>query len=54
MDRLGDVVQGFKVFGEVTIDRTRVSSGVLSVIYQVRSTVVTPLAVKPIIFQLSG
>jgi hypothetical protein len=48
------VAQGLNAFGEVTVDRARVSSGVLSVLYQVTSTGTTPSAVKLIDFKLNG
>ncbi|KAG6835927.1 hypothetical protein H0H93_013262 [Arthromyces matolae] len=50
------VAQGLNAFGEVTVDRTRVStSGVLSVLYQVNSTgTTTPSAVRVVDFNLNG
>ncbi|PFH47438.1 hypothetical protein AMATHDRAFT_181999 [Amanita thiersii Skay4041] len=45
---------GFKAFGEVTVDRARISSGVLSVLYQVTSSGTTPSAVKLADFRLNG
>ncbi|KAF9525469.1 hypothetical protein CPB83DRAFT_543391 [Crepidotus variabilis] len=46
------VAQGLNAFGEVTVDRSRVSSGVLSVLYQIKSSGTTPSAVKLIDFKL--
>ncbi|TFK33033.1 hypothetical protein BDQ12DRAFT_707465 [Crucibulum laeve] len=46
--------QGLNAFGEVTVDRARVSSGVLSILYQLKSTGTTPSAVKVIDFNLNG
>ncbi|KNZ73157.1 hypothetical protein J132_00992 [Termitomyces sp. J132] len=49
------VAAGLNAFGEVTVDRARViSSGVLSVLYQVTSTGTTPSAVQLIDFGLNG
>lgn len=44
---------GLNAFGEVTVDRARVSSGVLSILYQVKSTGTTPSAVHLIDFNLN-
>ncbi|KAG6898418.1 hypothetical protein C0992_004129 [Termitomyces sp. T32_za158] len=48
------VAAGLNAFGEVTVDRARVTSGVLSVLYQVKSTGTTPSAVHLIDFNLNG
>jgi hypothetical protein len=48
------VAQGLNAFGEVTVDRARVPSGVLSVLYQLKSNGTTPSAVKLIDFKLNG
>lgn len=49
------VAQGLNAFGEVTVDRPRVtSSGVLSILYQLTSSGTTPSAVKVIDFNLNG
>ena len=49
------VAQGLNAFGEVTVDRARVtSSGVLSILYQLTSSGTTPSAVKVIDFNLNG
>jgi len=48
------VAQGLNAFGEVTVDRSRVASGVLSVLYQVKSSGTTPSAVRLIDFNLNG
>lgn len=48
------VAAGLNAFGEVTVDRARVDSGVLSVLYQVKSTGTTPSAVHLIDFNLNG
>ncbi|KAG6919258.1 hypothetical protein DXG01_008054 [Tephrocybe rancida] len=48
------VAAGLNAFGEVTIDRARVASGVLSVLYQVSSTGTTPSAVHVVDFNLNG
>ncbi|KAF9054828.1 hypothetical protein BJ165DRAFT_1337991 [Panaeolus papilionaceus] len=48
------VANGLNAFGEVTVDRARVSSGVLSVMYQVKSTGTTPSAVRLVDFKLNG
>ena len=47
------VASGLNAFGEVTVDRARVSGGVLSVLYQLKSSGTTPSAVKLIDFNLS-
>jgi len=44
---------GLNAFGEVTVDRARVASGVLSVLYQVKSTGTTPSAVRVVDFNLN-
>jgi hypothetical protein len=44
---------GLNAFGEVTVDRARVSSGVLSVLYQVKSSGTTPSAVRVADFNLN-
>jgi hypothetical protein len=46
--------QGLNVFGEITVDRMRVSSGVLSILYQVASSGTTPSAVHVADFKLNG
>ncbi|KAF7359237.1 hypothetical protein MSAN_01265900 [Mycena sanguinolenta] len=47
--------QGLNAFGEITLDRARVSSGLVSVLYQQNSTgPTTPSAVKLIDFTLNG
>ncbi|KXN87063.1 hypothetical protein AN958_09326 [Leucoagaricus sp. SymC.cos] len=48
------VAIGLNAFGEVTVDRARLSSGVLSILYQVTSTGTTPSAVHLIDFRLNG
>ncbi|KAF8957012.1 hypothetical protein BDZ97DRAFT_1906978 [Flammula alnicola] len=49
------VAEGLNAFGEVTVDRARVtSSGVLSILYQLTSSGTTPSAVKVIDFTLNG
>ncbi|KAF8158012.1 hypothetical protein B0H34DRAFT_749368 [Crassisporium funariophilum] len=49
------VATGLNAFGEVTVDRSRVPSGVLSILYQLKSTgTTTPSAVKLIDFKLNG
>jgi hypothetical protein len=49
------VAAGLNAFGEVTIDRPRVKSeGVLSVLYQVKSSGTTPSAVVVADFKLNG
>lgn len=48
------VAAGLNAFGEVTVDRARVASGVLSVLYQVKSTGTTPSAVRVVDFNLNG
>jgi len=49
------VATGLNAFGEVTVDRARVSSGLLSILYQLKSSgTTTPSAVKVIDFQLNG
>ncbi|KAF8869191.1 hypothetical protein CPB84DRAFT_1805190 [Gymnopilus junonius] len=45
---------GLQAFGEITLDRARLSSGVLSILYQLTSTGTTPSAVKVIDFKLNG
>ncbi|KAF9448709.1 hypothetical protein P691DRAFT_759671 [Macrolepiota fuliginosa MF-IS2] len=45
---------GLNAFGEVTVDRARISQGVLSILYQLSSTGTTPSAVHVIDFQLNG
>ncbi|KAF8182304.1 hypothetical protein BJ912DRAFT_978539 [Pholiota molesta] len=49
------VAQGLNAFGEVTVDRARVTNnGVLSILYQLTSSGTTPSAVKVIDFSLNG
>jgi len=49
------VAEGLNAFGEVTVDRARIPSGVLSILYQQNSTTTTtPSAVKLIDFTLNG
>ncbi|TFK76165.1 hypothetical protein BDN72DRAFT_369003 [Pluteus cervinus] len=45
---------GLNAFGEVTLDRSRMASGILSVFYQVKSSGSTPSAVRLIEFNVSG
>ncbi|KAJ7168321.1 hypothetical protein C8R43DRAFT_983989 [Mycena crocata] len=45
---------GLRAFGEVTLDRARIPSGVMSVLYQQTSSGTTPSAVKLIDFTLNG
>ncbi|KAJ6582823.1 hypothetical protein B0H10DRAFT_2097911 [Mycena sp. CBHHK59/15] len=45
---------GLDVFGEITLDRARIPSGVVSILYQQSSTGTTPSAVKLIDFKLNG
>ncbi|KAJ7491224.1 hypothetical protein FB451DRAFT_1222455 [Mycena latifolia] len=45
---------GLSAFGEVTLDRARIPSGVMSVLYQKTSTGTTPSAVQLIDFTLNG
>ena len=44
---------GLGAFGEVVVDRTRVRDGVLSILYQRRSTGSTPSPIRVVDFQLS-
>ena len=48
------VAAGLDVFGEITLDRARIPSGVLSILYQLNSTGSTPSAVRVIDFKLNG
>ncbi|RDB14879.1 hypothetical protein Hypma_016361 [Hypsizygus marmoreus] len=48
------VAAGLNAFGEVTVDRARVASGVLSVLYQVKSSGTTPSAVRVVDFNLNA
>ncbi|KDR82971.1 hypothetical protein GALMADRAFT_238680 [Galerina marginata CBS 339.88] len=48
------VATGLQAFGEVTVDRARIPSGVLSILYQLTSSGTTPSAVKVIDFHLNG
>ncbi|PPR06315.1 hypothetical protein CVT24_001027 [Panaeolus cyanescens] len=48
------VANGLNAFGEVTVDRARVSSGLLSIMYQVKSSGTTPSALRLIDFRLNG
>lgn len=48
------VAAGLQAFGEVTVDRARVPSGILSILYQLNSTGTTPSPVKVIDFSLNG
>ncbi|KAH9480726.1 Ulvan lyase, long isoform [Psilocybe cubensis] len=48
------VAAGLNAFGEVTVDRARASSGVLSILYQLSSSGTTPSPVKVIDFELNG
>lgn len=43
---------GLDAFGEVVVDRTRVAEGVLSVVYQRRSTGTTPSPIRVAGFRL--
>ncbi|KAF5360574.1 hypothetical protein D9756_005068 [Leucocoprinus leucothites] len=45
---------GLNVFGEITVDRARIPSGVLSVLYQVSSSGTAPSAVHVVDFRLNG
>jgi len=47
------VAAGLNAFGEVTLDRARVSQGVLSILYQLKSSGTTPSAVHLIEFNLN-
>lgn len=47
------VSAGLNAFGEVTVDRARIAQGVLSILYQVKSTGTTPSAVHLIDFNLN-
>ncbi|KAJ7771590.1 hypothetical protein B0H16DRAFT_189232 [Mycena metata] len=47
-------ITGLQVFEEITLDRARVSSGLVSVLYQQNSTGTTPSPVHLIDFSLSG
>lgn len=44
---------GLNAFGEVTVDRAHIASGVLSVLYQVKSTGTAPSAVRVVDFNLN-
>jgi len=46
--------QGAKAFGEVTLDRARIASGVLSVLYQETSSGTTPSPIHVLDFKLNG
>jgi hypothetical protein len=48
------VAAGLNAFGEVTFDRARIPSGVLSILYQVTSSGTAPSAVHLIDFRLNG
>ncbi|KAJ7597582.1 hypothetical protein C8J56DRAFT_1001448 [Mycena floridula] len=49
------VATGLNVFGEITLDRARISSGVVSILYQLKgSGTTTPSAVHVIDFTLNG
>jgi hypothetical protein len=48
------VADGLNAFGEVTVDRARVSSDVLSVLYQQKSSGTTPSPVQLIDFLLNA
>lgn len=48
------VSNGLNAFGEVTIDRARIPSEILSILYQEESLGVTPSAVRLIDFSLDG
>lgn len=48
------VATGLNAYGEVTVDRARISSGVLSIMYQKKSTGTTPSPVQVIDFNLNG
>ncbi|KAF8651841.1 hypothetical protein AX16_004641 [Volvariella volvacea WC 439] len=48
------VERGLNVFGEITVDRSRAGSGIVSVFYQERSSGTTPSAVRLVEFRLGG
>lgn len=48
------VADGLNAFGEVTVDRARLSTGVLSVLYQQKSSGTIPSPVQLIDFQLDA
>ena len=49
------VAQGLNAFGEVTVDRAGVTSrGVLSILYQRRSSGTTPSPIRVVDFRLGG
>lgn len=48
------VTDGLNAFGEVTVDRARVSTNVLSILYQQKSSGTTPSPVQLIDFQLNA
>lgn len=48
------VSNGLNAFGEVTIDRARIPSEILSILYQEESLGMTPSAVRLIDFSLDG
>jgi len=48
------VADGLNAFGEVTVDRARISTGVLSVLYQQKSSGISPSPVQLIDSQLDA
>jgi hypothetical protein len=48
------VAQGLNAFGEVIVDRAGVSNGVLSILYQVKSSGTTPSPVRLLDVRLNG
>ncbi|KAJ3547477.1 hypothetical protein NMY22_g1636 [Coprinellus aureogranulatus] len=48
------VAQGLNAFGEVTVDRAGVANGVLSILYQVKSSGTTPSSVRLLDVRLNG
>ena len=48
------VSEGLNAFGEVTVDRARIPSQVLSILYQEQSSGSTPSPVRLIDFSLNG
>lgn len=48
------VAQGLNAFGEVTLDRAGLGDGVLSILYQVKSSGTTPSSVRLLDVRLNG
>lgn len=48
------VAQGLNAFGEVTVDRVGVAGGVLSILYQIKSSGTTPSSVRVLDVRLDG